>query len=158
MDIARVDVKEGSEAPDFQLTSRDGVPINLSDFKGKRNLVIYFYPRDFTPGCTIEASEFTRDYNLFLEKNIEIVGISPDNDISHNKFRQSINIPYLLVSDEDHRISKIYGAWGLKKFMGKESMGITRSTFLIDINGKIFKVFKKVKSEGHSREILDCFN
>jgi peroxiredoxin Q/BCP len=130
--------------------------LSLSDFKDKK-VVLYFYPRDFTSGCTTEASEFTRDYDKFKIADIEIIGVSPDTEESHQKFREKMKIPYHLAADANNIISKKYGTYGLKKFMGKEYMGINRTTFLINKNGKIARIFNKVKPMGHSNEVLEAF-
>ena len=148
---------EGNIAPDFTSLDSNGHSFKLSDFRKKKNVVVYFYPKDFTPGCTTEATEFTRDYNQIKEANIEIIGVSPDTDESHTKFRQKLNIPYLLSADTQNETSKKYGVYGPKSFMGKEYMGVNRSTFLIDMNGKIIKIFSKVKPAGHSQEVIDSF-
>lgn len=157
MGMEKFSLREGDEAPDFELNDHTGNKIFLHHLKGK-NVVLYFYPKDFTPGCTTEALEFTKNYELFAKKDIEIIGISPDDGTSHNKFRLHMGIPYLLVSDVDHKIAEKYGVWGIKKFMGKEYEGVIRSTFLINKNGRIMKIFKKVKPLGHSEETLKCFN
>jgi peroxiredoxin Q/BCP len=148
---------EGNIAPDFTSLDSNGRSFKLSDFRKKKNVVVYFYPKDFTPGCTTEATEFTRDYNKIKEANIEIIGVSPDTDESHTKFRQKLNIPYLLSADTQNETSKKYGVYGPKSFMGKEYVGVNRSTFLIDMNGKIIKIFSKVKPAGHSQEVIDSF-
>ncbi len=149
-------VREGDHAPDFLLDDYDGKKIKLSDFRGKR-VVIYFYPKDFTPGCSTEAAEFASDYNKFKAEDIEIIGISPDDSESHLRFRRKMNVSYFLVSDTDFVISKRYGVYGPKMFMGKEYMGINRTTFLVDSNGVVFKIFNKVKPLGHSHEVLQEF-
>lgn len=131
--------------------------MKLSDFKS-RKMVLYFYPRDFTTGCTTEASEFTRDYDRFKRSGIEIIGVSPDDEESHNKFKDKMNIPYHLAPDVDNSISKKYGTYGLKKFMGKEYMGVNRTTFLINEDGVIIRIFNKVKPMGHSSEVLQAFD
>ena len=151
-------LKEGDIAPDFTSSDSGGHSFNLSDFRRKKNVVVYFYPKDFTPGCTTEAIEFTRDYNKIKDANIEIIGVSPDTDESHKKFRQKLNIPYLLSADTQNETSKKYGVYGPKSFMGNEYMGVNRSTFLIDINGKIIRIFSKVKPSGHSQEVIDSFS
>ncbi len=145
---------EGKVAPDFTMRDKDGKALKLSELRGKKDVVIYFYPKDFTPGCTTEATEFTRDYEKFKDAGIEIIGISPDDEESHQRFRQKMSIPYPLVADTNNEISRSYGAYGLKSFMGKEYLGINRSTFLADKTGKVVKVFKKVKPAGHSQEVL----
>lgn len=146
---------EGDIAPDFISSDSNGHSFKLSDFRGKKKVVIYFYPKDFTPGCTTEAIEFTKDYNKIKDSNIEIIGVSPDSEESHEKFRQKLNIPYLLSADPQNEISKKYGVYGPKSFMGKEYIGVNRSTFLVDINGKIIRIFPKVKPAGHSQEVID---
>ncbi len=149
-------VTEGMMAPDFSMKDAKGKTQKLSDLRGK-NVVVYFYPKDFTPGCTTEATEFTRDYKKFAEAGIEVVGISPDSEDSHDKFREEMKIPYPLVADTEKQVSEQYGVYGLKKFMGREYMGVNRSTFLVDKTGKIIKVFSKVKAAGHSKEVLESF-
>jgi peroxiredoxin Q/BCP len=154
--ISSGELKEGNSAPDFLFRS-ENQDMKLSDFKS-RKVVLYFYPRDFTSGCTTEASEFTRDYDRFKRSGIEIIGVSPDGEESHNKFKDKVNIPYHLVPDVDNSISKKYGTYGLKKFMGKEYMGVNRTTFLINEDGVIIRIFNKVKPTGHSSEVLQAFD
>jgi len=149
-------ILEGDTVPKFELEDSDGNKIKSMDFKGKKH-VIYFYPKDFTPGCTTEADEFSKDYNKFKKSGIEILGISPDDVKSHKKFCEKMGIRYVLLADTDKEVSKKFGVWGKKKFMGKEYMGVIRSTFLVDEKGKIFKVFPKVKAAGHAKEVLDSF-
>lgn len=148
---------EGSAAPDFAMRGAGGKVYRLSDLKGKKNAVVYFYPKDFTPGCTTEAAEFTKDYRKFADAGIEIIGISPDSEDSHDKFREKMGIPYPLVADTEKEVARSYGAYGKKSFMGREFMGVIRSTFLVDKSGKVVKVFRKVKPAGHSREALESF-
>lgn len=147
---------EGSVAPDFTMRDKDGKTITLSELRGKKSVVVYFYPKDFTPGCSMEATEFSRDYKKFRDASIEIVGISPDDEKSHQKFRDKMGMPYPLVADTENEVSKKYGVYGLKNFMGREYMGVNRSTFLVDKSGKIVRVYRKVKPAGHSREVLDA--
>ncbi len=147
-------LNEGDLAPDFNFKDFNNKTMRLSNFLGKR-IVIYFYPRDFTPGCTTEASEFSNQFNKYREHDIMIIGISPDDEKTHEKFREKMNIPFLLASDTNHQISQKYGVYGPKKFMGKETMGVNRTTFLIDKYGKIEKIFNKVKPNGHSIEVLN---
>ena len=150
-------IREGEKPPSFAFFDAKGNKHELDEMIGKKNTVIYFYPKDFTPGCTIEAEEFTKDYQKFKENDIEVIGISPDSEESHLKFREKMRIPYMLSSDTNNAISKKYGTYGLKKFMGKEYYGTNRSTFLLGKTGKIIKIFNKVKPEGHSKEILEYF-
>ena len=156
MEEKPIELAEGSDAPDFIIRDNHGKTTRLSDLHGTRNVVLYFYPEDFTPGCTTQAMEFTRDYKKFKDAGIEIIGISPDSEESHEKFRQKMAIPYPLVADTHNEVSKKYGVYGLKRFMGKEYMGVNRSTFLLDKNGKIIKIFKKVKPAGHSQEVFQA--
>jgi peroxiredoxin Q/BCP len=149
-------ISEGDLVPKFELEDSDGNKIKSTDLKGKKH-VIYFYPRDFTPGCTTEADEFSKDYNKFKKSGIEIVGISPDDVNSHKKFCDKMGIKYVLLADTDKEVSKKFGVWAKKKFMGKEYMGVIRSTFLVNEKGKVFKVFPKVKAAGHSKVVLDSF-
>ena len=149
-------IGEGESVPKFELDNADGKLIKSSELKGKK-YVVYFYPRDFTPGCTTEADEFSKDYSKFKQAGVEVVGISKDDVKSHRKFCDKMNIPYILLADVNTDVCKKFGVWGKKKFMGREFMGINRSTFLINEKGKIFKVFPKVRPAGHSKEVLDCF-
>ena len=150
------ELKEGEMAPDFAMKDGRGKTLRLSELRGKKSVVAYFYPKDFTPGCTTEATEFTKDYEKFKNAGIEIVGISPDSEESHTKFRDKMGIQYNLVADTENEVSKKYGVYGLKQFMGREYMGVNRSTFLVDKSGKIAKIFRKVKPAGHSREVFDA--
>jgi len=150
-------LKEGEKFFNFSFFDREGRKYELDEIIGQKNIVIYFYPKDFTPGCTIQAEEFTENYEKFKENEIEIIGISPDTEESHLKFREKMKIPYMLASDHNNMISKKYGSYGLKKFMGKEYYGVNRSTFLLDKQGKIIKIFQKVKPAGHSMEVLGYF-
>jgi len=149
-------ISEGETVPKFELEDSDGNKVKSTDFKGKKH-VIYFYPRDFTPGCTTEADEFSKDYKKFKKSGIDILGISPDDVDSHKKFCVKMRIPYTLLADSDKVLSKKFGVWGKKKFMGREYMGIIRSTFLVNEKGKIFKVYPKVKAAGHSKQVLEDF-
>ena len=154
--LAYVMISEGDTVPKFELEDSDGNKIKSMDLKGKKH-VIYFYPKDFTPGCTTEADEFSKDYNKFKKSGIEIVGISPDDVNSHKKFCEKMGIRYVLLADTDKEVSKKFGVWAKKKFMGREYMGVIRSTFLVNEKGKVFKVFSKVKAAGHAKEVLDSF-
>jgi len=150
-------IKEGVSVPEFELKDSNGKIVKTSDLKGKKH-VIYFYPKDFTPGCTTEADEFSKDYKKFQKANIEILGVSKDDVDSHKKFCEKMNIPYILLADTDTKLAKKFGVWGKKKFMGREYMGVVRSTFLVNEKGKIFKIFEKVKPAGHSKEVLESFS
>jgi peroxiredoxin Q/BCP len=149
-------VTEGDSVPKFELNDANGKNVKSSEFKGKKH-VIYFYPKDFTPGCTTEADEFSRDYKNFQKEGIEIIGISPDDVESHKKFCVKMGIKYPLLADVDKVVSKMFNVWGKKQFMGREYMGVMRSTFLVNEKGKIFKIYSKVKPAGHSKEVLEDF-
>jgi len=149
-------IAEGGPVPKFELEDSDGNKVKSTDFKGKKH-VIYFYPRDFTPGCTTEADEFSRDYKKFKKSGVDVLGISPDDVNSHKKFCEKMGIPYTLLADTNKEVSKKFGVWGKKKFMGREYMGIVRSTFLVNEKGKIFKVYPKVKAAGHAKQVLEDF-
>jgi len=149
-------ITEGGPVPKFELEDSDGNKVKSTDFKGKKH-VIYFYPKDFTPGCTTEADEFSRDYKKFKKSGIDVLGISPDDVDSHKKFCKKMGIPYTLLADTNKEVSKKFGVWGKKKFMGREYMGIVRSTFLVNEKGKIFKAYPKVKAAGHAKQVLDDF-
>ncbi|HXG14438.1 MAG TPA: thioredoxin-dependent thiol peroxidase [Candidatus Nitrosotenuis sp.] len=148
-------IQEGDSVPKFELQDANGKLVKSSDFKGKK-FVVYFYPRDFTPGCTIEADEFTKEYKKFKKIGVEIIGISTDDIESHKKFVDKMGIPYVLLSDPGSEVCKKFGVWGKKQFMGKEYMGVIRSTFLVDEKGKVFKVFPNVKPKGHADEVLQA--
>jgi peroxiredoxin Q/BCP len=149
-------LEAGDQVPEFSLKDSEGKTIKRSDFKGKK-YVVYFYPKDFTPGCTTEAAEFASDYKKFKNAGIEIIGISPDDEESHKKFGEKMKVPFILLADTDTEVAKKFGVWGKKQFMGREYMGVNRTTFLIDDKGKILKVFEKVKPVGHSEEVFDAF-
>ena len=145
--------KVGDPAPDFEVLDDQGRAVRLSDFKGK-NIVLYFYPRADTPGCTKEACAFRDDYSAYDKAGVTILGVSPDSVKDQAKFKQKYDLPFSLLADEDHSISSTYGVWGLKKFMGREYEGVFRTTFLIDGQGVIRQIFEKVKPAQHSQEIL----
>ena len=149
-------LKEGDKAPDFKGINQKGEEVSLADFKGKK-IVLYFYPKDDTPGCTKEACNFRDNYKELQDKGFAVVGVSADTARKHQNFVDKYDLPFTLIADTDKRVIEAYGVWGKKKFMGREFMGINRSTFLINEKGKIFKVFLKVKPKGHSKEVLDCF-
>ncbi|MCQ2010830.1 MAG: thioredoxin-dependent thiol peroxidase [Sporolactobacillus sp.] len=145
-------LEAGTKAPDFTLQETNGMEVSLSDFKGK-NVVLYFYPKDMTPGCTTEACDF-RDQNSRFEKlNTVVLGISPDPIEKHQKFAEKHMLPFTLLSDPDHQIAETYGSWQLKNMFGKKAMGIVRSTFVIDKEGTISRVWPKVKVAGHVEEV-----
>lgn len=148
--------KEGSVAPDFSTTDAEGRDVSLKDFRGEK-VVLYFYPKDDTPGCTKEACSFRDAFSEFRKRRIKILGVSPDKEASHKKFADKYKLPFTLLADTDHSIANAYGTYGQKRFMGRTYMGINRTTFLIDEQGKIKKVFEKVKPEEHAREVLDAF-
>ena len=145
--------KKGSKAPDFKAVAHDGSPVRLSDFKG-RPVVLYFYPKDDTPGCTVEACGF-RDLHAQLSRHKAVVlGVSPDSPASHEKFRAKFNLPFTLIADEQHAVAEKYGVWREKSMYGRVYMGIARTTFVIDAGGRIAKVFEAVKPKGHDQEVL----
>ena len=143
----------GQSAPAFTALDRNSKSVRLQDFNGQW-LVLYFYPKDLTPGCTTQAIDFTARLSQFQALNTQIVGISPDSIASHDKFIKKHNLELILLSDPDHQIAEDYGVWQLKKFMGKEYMGVVRSTFLIDPSGKIVQVWSKVKVKDHVDTVL----
>ena len=147
---------EGDDVPDFSLKDANGKLVKKSDLKSKR-YVVYFYPKDFTTGCTTEAAEFSQDYKKFKNADIEILGISPDDEESHKKFGEKMKVPFILLADTEKDVAKKFGVWGKKQFMGREYMGVNRSTFLVNEKGKIFRVFEKVKPAGHAQEVLAAF-
>jgi len=146
-------LKEGTIAPDFTLPADGGGEVSLSDYRGRR-VVLYFYPKDNTPGCTTEACNFRDDYSQIIAAGAAVLGVSPDSVKSHDKFKLKLSLPFALLSDPDHKVAEMYGAWGEKKMRGKTYMGIIRSTFIIDEEGRIIKVFPKVKVKTHSQEVL----
>ncbi|MCD7036407.1 thioredoxin-dependent thiol peroxidase [Metabacillus sp. GX 13764] len=146
-------LETGSKAPDFELLSDAGETVKLSDFRGKY-AVLYFYPKDMTPGCTTEACDFRDQHKSFEELDAVIIGISPDPEESHQKFKSKHDLPFLLLADQDHQAAEAYGVWKLKKNFGKEYMGIERSTFIIDKEGNLLKEWRKVKVSGHVEEAL----
>lgn len=148
------DLKVGDKAPQFELLNQDGVKIALKDFIGKK-VILYFYPKDNTPGCTTQACEFTQNYEKFMDKNAVIIGISPDSAKSHENFIKKFNLKHILLSDDEKEVSKAYGAWGLKKNYGKEYEGIIRSTFVIDEQGKIIKIYSNVRAKDHAFKVLE---
>lgn len=146
-------LQEGMQAPDFSLPSDGGGLVALSDYRG-RKVVLYFYPKDNTPGCTAEACGFRDGYADLLAAGAVVLGVSPDPVPSHDRFKLKFSLPFALLSDQDHKVAELYGAWGEKKMYGKTSQGILRSTFVIDEEGKIVRIFRRVKPDGHAKEIL----
>lgn len=148
-------VAEGTKAPQFELKDNEGKTHKLSDYLGK-TVVVYFYPKDNTKGCTAEACSFRDSYAEFKKAGVPVIGISPDSETSHTKFIDKYELPFILLSDPDHKTCEAYGVWGLKKFMGREYEGVFRTTFVIGPDGKIVKVFEKVKPTDHSLEVLEA--
>ena len=146
-------LKVGDKAPDFTGKDQNGNDISLKDFKGKK-VVIYFYPRDNTPGCTAQACNLRDNYDNLLKQGYVVIGISKDSQKSHQKFIDKYELPFPLIADEDKEILKLYGVWGPKKFMGKVSDGIHRTTFIIDENGVISEIIEKVNTKDHTTQIL----
>lgn len=149
-------LKERSVAPNFAAKDANGETVRLKDLRGEK-VVLYFYPRDDTPGCTKEACSFRDAFAQFKRRNIKILGVSVDSEASHAKFSAKYKLPFTLLADPDHSIADAYGVYGEKKFMGRTYMGVKRITYLIDEKGKIKKVFEKVKPEEHAQEVLDAF-
>jgi thioredoxin-dependent peroxiredoxin len=146
-------ITEGQEAPDFELTSDAGETVKLSELRGKP-VVLYFYPKDDTPGCTTQACGIRDAYGEFERAGAVVLGVSPDNERSHVKFREKYELPFTLLADTEHAVADRYGVWGEKKFMGKKYMGVSRSTFVIDEGGKVKKVFEKVTPATHADDVL----
>lgn len=143
----------GMKAPEFTLPDKSGKQVSLSDYKGKK-VVLYFYPKDNTPGCTRQACAFAGLYNEFCEKGAEIIGISRDSAVSHEKFAEKYNLPFTLLSDTEHSVAEAYGVWQEKKLYGKVSIGVVRTTFIIDENGNISRIMKKVKPDTNAGDVL----
>jgi peroxiredoxin Q/BCP len=149
-------IPENSPAPDFELLDDSGNAFKLSDLRGKP-VVLYFYPKDDTPGCTTEACNFRDNYSAYQISGITILGISPDTATSHAKFKNKFSLPFTLLADPDHKVCELYGVWGRKKMYGREYDGVFRTTFLIDAGGNVKKVFENVKPAEHSAEVLAAF-
>jgi thioredoxin-dependent peroxiredoxin len=147
-------VTEGSVAPDFELKSDDGKTYSLASYRGKKEVVLYFYPKDDTPGCTKEACSFRDTSGRFVRDGVQVLGVSLDDLDSHSKFREKYNLNFPLLSDPDHKVSDAYGVYKLKSMYGKDFWGIERSTFIIDKSGKIKKAFRRVQVDGHTDEVL----
>jgi len=150
----KIQLKVGDLAPDFCLPDKDNREVCLKEFKGK-HVILYFYPKDNTPGCTTEAIGFTNILPEFQKLDARVIGISPDSPESHTKFAEKKSLKVTLLSDEDLKVLKVYGAWGKKKFRGKEYIGVIRSTFLIDPKGKIAHIWPKVSVKGHPEEVKE---
>ena len=146
-------LEKGMTAPDFTLFDKDGKSVSLSEFRGKR-VVLYFYPKDNTPGCTRQACAFASSYSEFEKRGIVVIGISKDSSASHQKFADKYSLPFILLSDPDLVAIKAYGVWQEKKLYGKVSMGVVRTTFVIDANGNIERIMNKVKPDTNAAEIL----
>ena len=149
-------LEEGAVAPDFTGKNQDGKEIKLSDLKGKK-VILYFYPKDNTPGCTAESCNLRDNYADLTSKGFEVIGVSPDGETSHQKFIGKFDLPFNLIADTEKEILKAYGAWGLKKMYGREYEGVLRTTYVINEEGKIEKVFKKVQTKDHSAQILKAY-
>ena len=150
-------IEEGKPAPDFELQSDTGETVKLSDLRG-HPVVLYFYPKDDTPGCTTEACEFRDSYNVFHERGAEILGVSPDDVVSHGKFKSKYELPFTLLADPEHEVAEKYGVWGERNSYGKKSMGIKRSTFIIDSDGNVARAMLGIKPAGHASEVLDSLS
>ena len=148
-------VIEGEPAPDFTLTSDSGAAVTLSSLKGSP-IVLYFYPKDDTPGCTTEACEFRDEYSRFRQHGAVVLGVSPDDEASHLRFKEKYSLPFTLLADPAHVAADAYGVWGEKTFAGKTYMGVERSTFVIDPDGNVGRIFRKVKPDEHADQVLDA--
>jgi peroxiredoxin Q/BCP len=147
-------IEEGRPAPDFELESDAGDTVKLSDFRG-RPVVLYFYPKDDTPGCTTEACEFRDAYDVFRDRGAEVLGVSPDDVASHVKFKTKFGLPFTLLADPDHKVAEQYGVWTERSSYGKKSMGIKRSTFIIDPEGNVARAMFGIKPAGHASAVLN---
>lgn len=152
--ISMTTLKAGDKAPDFKALDQNGKEVSLSDFKGKK-LVIYFYPKDMTPGCTVQACNLRDNYKQLQKEGYEILGVSADSEARHQKFIDKYDLPFDLLADTEKEMIKAYGVWGPKKFMGKTYDGIHRTTFVIDENGTISELIEKVKTKSHTAQILE---
>ena len=147
-------VDEGAPAPDFELRSDEGATVKLSALRGKP-VVLYFYPKDDTPGCTTEACEFRDAYDRFRKQGVEILGVSPDTEASHRKFKSKYELPFTLLADPEHEVAEAYGVWKEKKNYGKTYHGVERSTFVIDAEGKVARAMRGIKPAGHAARVLE---
>jgi thioredoxin-dependent peroxiredoxin len=148
-------VEEGSPAPDFELPSEEGTRVRLSELRGKP-VVLYFYPKDDTPGCTAQARGIRDAWDAFEERGVVVFGVSPDDEASHVKFKRKHELPFALLADVDHEVSELYGVWGERKFRGRTYMGVNRSTFVIDADGTLVRAFRGVQPDGHAELVLDA--
>ena len=148
----------GDKAPIFELPDSDMRMTKSSDLFGQKNVVMYFYPKDDTPGCTTEACSFRDNYSAYIDAGVVILGVSPDTSKSHARFKEKYTLPFPLLADEGHKVCELYGVWGPKKMMGREYEGVLRTTFLIDKDGKVAQVFENVKPSEHSAEVLAAIN
>jgi peroxiredoxin Q/BCP len=147
------ELKEGDLAPAIKAVDQSGELITLEEYRGKK-IVLYFYPKDNTPGCTAESCDLRDNYSQFIEKGFEVIGVSADSEKSHQKFISKYNLPFRLISDEDKKVLQDYNAWGEKKLYGKTYMGVLRKTYIIDEKGYVEKIIEKVKTKEHSRQIF----
>jgi peroxiredoxin Q/BCP len=148
-------VEEGSPAPDFELATDEGERVRLSDLKGSP-VVLYFYPADDTPGCTAQACEIRDQWSQFRERGAVVLGVSPDDEESHARFREKYSLPFTLLADPGHDVAEEYGVWVEKNNYGRKSMGIERSTFVIDEDGNVVRALRRVKPEGHAEKVLEA--
>jgi peroxiredoxin Q/BCP len=147
-------LNEGDKAPDFTANDQNGKAVSLSDFKGK-NVILYFYPKDNTPGCTAEACSFRDNYQSMLSKGFEVIGVSTDDEKSHKKFEKKFSLPFTLIADTDRSIVEAYGLWVEKNMYGKKYMGTARTTFIINAGGVIDKIINKVDTQNASQQVID---
>jgi thioredoxin-dependent peroxiredoxin len=150
-------IEEGMQAPDFELATDDGGRVRLSDLRGKP-VVLYFYPKDDTPGCTTQASEIRDVWEEFRERGAVVLGVSPDDASSHAAFKSKYSLPFTLLADPDHAVADRYGTWGEREFAGRKYMGIKRSTFVIDPEGRVAKALYGVKPQGHAEKVLEALD
>jgi thioredoxin-dependent peroxiredoxin len=146
-------LEEGTQAPDFELATDNGGRVRLSDLRGQP-VVLYFYPKDDTPGCTAQARELRDEYTEFRKRGAVVLGVSPDDEASHAWFKSKYSLPFTLLADPDHRVSEEYGVWAEREYAGKKYMGINRSTFVIDPQGRVAKAMYGVKPQGHADKVL----
>ena len=148
-----MNLKVGDKAPGFSLRDQNGNSVSLDGYLGKK-VIVFFYPKDDTPGCTVEVCNFRDDFELYEEKNAVLIGISKDGEESHKKFISKFNLPFTLLCDEDHAVAEAYGAWGEKSMYGRKYMGIVRTTVVVDAEGNVEQIYEKVNPKDHSKELL----